>query len=64
MSSPKAPKAPPPPSPPPTEISSDVQQEATAAKKRLQSQTGRMSTILGQRVNPATMGGTKTLLGE
>lgn len=63
MGSPKTPKAPPPPAPPPTELSTDVQQEASALKKKRLSGSGRMSTILNQQVNPASQGG-KTLLGQ
>lgn len=51
------------PAPAPTETSADVQQAETAEKRRILSSSGRMSTLLTKKVNPADTA-TKTLLGE
>lgn len=50
-------------SPAPTETSADVQQAETAEKRRVLSSSGRTSTLLTKKVNPADTA-TKTLLGE
>ena len=55
--SPKAPKA---PAPPATETSMDVQQEAESTRKKAKKQSGLMSTVLTEQVNPA---GGATVLG-